>query len=159
LTTRKFIRYFVRVTQIEQLLAVLHTYATAKGLAEATVSSRFLARGARAADLAGGGDMGSRTITKAIERFAREWPVGTVWPEGVAWPERVTRPDATTTGHRARPPRRPSPVAHESEAPSLAQHSRAALAQQLDDARVRLVRQRVAGRPAEHPYEDEDGAA
>jgi transcriptional regulator with XRE-family HTH domain len=57
------------------------------------------------------------------------------------------------------PPVTPAPIIHESEPPPPAQRSREALAQQLDDARVRLARQRVAGRPAERPYEDEDGAA
>lgn len=75
------------MTQIEQLLATLRAYAKAAGLAEATVSTRFLGRGSRAAALAAGGDMGSRNITAALARFSAEWPEGAVWPEGVARPE------------------------------------------------------------------------
>ena len=86
LTTRKFVRYVALMTQIEQLLTVLRTYAAAKGLAEATVSTRFLGRGSRAADLANGGDMGSRGITAAIGRFAIAWPADVEWPVGVERP-------------------------------------------------------------------------
>ena len=60
----------------------------------------------------------------------------------------------------------PAPVAHESESPFLAQHSREVLTQHLDESRAQLARQRVQGgskevgsRPAEYPFEDKDGGA
>ncbi|HYA74522.1 MAG TPA: hypothetical protein VEF36_15330, partial [Roseiarcus sp.] len=77
---------FFRMSPIEQLLAVLHAYAAATGLAEATVSRRFLGGGGRAAQLRAGSDMGARTLVGALERFSDEWPEGTDWPVGVERP-------------------------------------------------------------------------
>jgi DNA-binding transcriptional regulator YdaS (Cro superfamily) len=76
------------------------------------------------------------------------------------------RPDLWPANLEAAPAHPSAAAAAESESPSLAQRTREALTQQLDDSRARLVRQRVQGssaevgaRPAEHPYDDEDGAA
>jgi hypothetical protein len=105
------------MTLIEALLAVTRAYATATGLAEATISRRFLGGGSRAATLCAGGDMGALTIAKAIERFARNWPPGAAWPEGVERPA----------------------------APALAE-PRPEMTQQLDESRAQQARCRdVAG--------------
>lgn len=75
---------------IDQLLRVFDAYVAATKLAEATVSSRFLGRGARIQDLRAGGDMGSRTIHGVIERFAKNWPNDAAWPADVVRPDLVT---------------------------------------------------------------------
>ena len=62
---------------------------------------------------------------------------------------------ATLVGAHTTPT--PSEVsAPDSASLSAGRESREALQQQLDDSRAQLARQRVAGRPAEYPYEDED---
>jgi hypothetical protein len=82
------------MNDLDQLLIVFDAYVSATGLAEATVSSRILGRGARIADLRAGGDMGSRTVHKAIEKFAENWPALTPWPEGVVRPDVPSNPQA-----------------------------------------------------------------
>ncbi len=71
---------------IERLTTVFNAYCAATGLAAGTVSGRFLGRGRRFAEIQAGGDMGSRTIAKALEAFSRDWPEGAEWPADVPRP-------------------------------------------------------------------------
>lgn len=72
---------------IDALKSVFTTYCAATGLAEATVSTRFLGRGGRFEQIKAGGDMGARTIDRIIADFAAHWPADAAWPDGVARPE------------------------------------------------------------------------
>ncbi|WP_036291531.1 hypothetical protein [Methylosinus sp. PW1] len=71
---------------IEHLLRVIDAYCAATGLAEATVSAKFLSKGTRAGELRKGSDMGARTIQRAISSFSDSWPAGAAWPEDVSRP-------------------------------------------------------------------------
>ncbi len=71
---------------IEQLLLVVRAYAKATGLAEGTVSSRFLDRGSRYDALLNGGDMRTRVVRRAMEKLSGNWPEGAAWPDGVERP-------------------------------------------------------------------------
>jgi hypothetical protein len=72
---------------IAQLICVLDAYAAHTGLAETTISTRIFGRGTRIRELRSGGDMGSRTVRRALEKLAECWPENAPWPEGVARPE------------------------------------------------------------------------
>lgn len=74
------------MTGIEQVLALVRIYGTARQLSAATVSTRFLGGGRVVRNLVEGRDMGTRRIERAIDQFAREWPADAVWPDGVARP-------------------------------------------------------------------------
>ncbi len=74
------------MSPIENLLSVVDAYAAATGLAEATISTRFLAGGRVILDLRNGRDMGVRRIERAVESFAREWPADAEWPADVPRP-------------------------------------------------------------------------
>lgn len=74
------------MNDIEKLLRVFDAYVAATDSAEATVSARFLGRGGRIADLKRGGDMGSRTIQRALDLFSAQWPAAAAWPDGVGRP-------------------------------------------------------------------------
>lgn len=82
------------MSDIEHLLSVVDAYREATGLAEATISTRFLGRGGRIGDLRGGGDIGARLMVRTIERFSRNWPGNAVWPSCVARPEPSADPAA-----------------------------------------------------------------
>jgi hypothetical protein len=86
---------------VDALLKIIACYAAATGLAEATVSSRFLQRGSRLAELQAGGDMGARHIERVLARFSEEWPADAPWPEGV---ERPLTPTLSRTGEGAEGP-------------------------------------------------------
>jgi hypothetical protein len=74
------------MTSIESLIAVFDAYAASSRQAEATVATKFLGRGNRMSELRAGGDMGARTIARALQAFSNHWPEGAVWPEGVERP-------------------------------------------------------------------------
>lgn len=89
------------MSDIARLLTVVDAYCQATGLSESRVSTLFLKSGARSAALRAGGDMGSRTIAKAIEAFSDAWPGDAAWPSVVPRPSRApdvapgAQPDAT----------------------------------------------------------------
>lgn len=77
------------MTDLDRLLHVAAAYCAATGLSEARVSTLFLKGGSRIASLRAGGDMGSRTIARAIEAFSDAWPADAVWPAEVPRPSRA----------------------------------------------------------------------
>jgi hypothetical protein len=77
------------MTDLDRLLHLLDAYCAATGLSEARVSTLFLKGGSRVASLRAGGDMGSRTIARAIEAFSDAWPAEAAWPSDVPRPSRV----------------------------------------------------------------------
>jgi hypothetical protein len=74
--------------ELEALLKIVDAYASHTGLAEATISTKFLGRGTRITELRSGGDMGTRTVRRAIEAFSENWPEGAAWPKGIDRPFR-----------------------------------------------------------------------
>lgn len=74
------------MSPIESLLTVVDAYREATGLAEATVSTRFLARGSQLKDLREGADIGSRRVERVLAEMSAQWPAGAAWPEGVVRP-------------------------------------------------------------------------
>jgi hypothetical protein len=99
-------------TDLDRLLAVVDAYLVATGLSEARVSTLFLKRGSRLAELRAGGDMGARLAAEVVERFAANWPDGAAWPAGVT---------------------RPSPAAVAGHGPSSADDSQAEGARAVDE--------------------------
>lgn len=79
------------MTDLDRLLHLVDAYCAATGLSEARVSTLFLKGGSRVASLRAGGDMGSRTIAKAIEAFSDAWPAEAAWPSDVPRPSRAPR--------------------------------------------------------------------
>jgi hypothetical protein len=75
------------MSSIRDLLSVFAAYRSATGLAQATVSTRFLGRGSRLGELMAGGDMGSLRIDRTLADISRQWPAEAAWPEGVERPD------------------------------------------------------------------------
>lgn len=71
---------------ISDILAVFDAYCVATGLSDSTVSRKFLGAGGRIRPLRAGGDMGTRTIERALSQFSREWPADVEWPVNVPRP-------------------------------------------------------------------------
>jgi hypothetical protein len=86
LTLRIEVRIMPPMTDIDRLLALTCAYCAATSLSEARVSTLFLKGGSRIASLRAGGDMGSRTIARAIAAFDAAWPPDAVWPADVPRP-------------------------------------------------------------------------
>ena len=82
------------MSSIADLLEVVSRFGEASGLAEGTVSARFLGGGAVARKLRGGADMGARRIARAMEEFSAAWPEGAEWPAGVPRPAPSAAPSA-----------------------------------------------------------------
>lgn len=74
---------------ISDLLAVFDAYRAATGFSESTVSRKFLGAGGRIGPLRAGGDMGTRTIERALTQFSQEWPEGAEWPASAPRPAPV----------------------------------------------------------------------
>ena len=74
------------MNDVASLLRVIDRFAEHTHLAEATISTRFFSRGTRIAELRAGGDMGARTIRRALEKFIENWPAGVDWPSDVGRP-------------------------------------------------------------------------
>jgi hypothetical protein len=71
------------MSSVEHLLTVFDAFRAATGLADATVSTRFLDRGSRIVALRAGGDMGAKRIARALDDFSAAWPPDAVWPAHV----------------------------------------------------------------------------
>jgi len=80
------VRKLVRMLEIAALIRVIDSYMSATGLAEATVSARFLGRGGRVRELRAGGDIGARKLATVLEAFSATWPANAVWPADVPRP-------------------------------------------------------------------------
>jgi hypothetical protein len=74
------------MTLIDQLLTVSDTYCTAVERSRSRVSTLIFGDGGRLDGLANGKDLNTRSLERALDWFAANWPEGTVWPEGVARP-------------------------------------------------------------------------
>lgn len=96
-------------SDLDRLLAIVDAYAAATRLSDSTISTLFLKGGSRIASLRAGGDMGSRTIARAIEAFSDAWPADAVWPAEVPRPSRALSDDsgAPTDAIGAVPPAAP----------------------------------------------------
>ncbi len=66
----------------EQLLACVETFCDAKGIAEATLSTRLFNDGSTLARIRSGGSLTVRSYEKAMAHFAENWPADRPWPVG-----------------------------------------------------------------------------
>jgi len=74
--------------EIAALIRVIDAYISASGLAEGTVSARFLGRAGRVRELRAGGDIGARKLASVMTMFSAAWPEGAQWPADVPRPVR-----------------------------------------------------------------------
>lgn len=74
------------MSQISDLLLVSDAFCAATGMGRKRLSTLMLQRGARLDELAGGGDLGTRTWAKAMRWLSDNWPDDVEWPEGVKRP-------------------------------------------------------------------------
>ena len=74
------------MTNVDGIIRLVSDLSKATGLAESTISSKFLDAGGKIAILRRGGDMRARRIEKIVRRFARDWPRDLPWPEGIERP-------------------------------------------------------------------------
>ena len=77
------------MSEVSHLLAVCDAVMAATGAKETTVSTRFLGSGKRIAKLRAGGDMGTRTISRAMLALSEAWPQGASWPPDVPRPAKA----------------------------------------------------------------------
>ena len=71
---------------IPEFLQVIDSFASLTGNSPATISRRVLGGGARIRNLRTGGDIGIKTVERALQWFSDHWPDTAAWPAGVARP-------------------------------------------------------------------------
>jgi hypothetical protein len=74
------------MTLKEQLLKVAATYARARELSLARVSTLVFNEGKKIKRIEAGGDIGTERFESAMQWFAENWPDKAPWPAGVVRP-------------------------------------------------------------------------
>jgi hypothetical protein len=81
---------YVAMNAINALFAVIETFAAARGISEARISTLVFRDGKRIDAIRRGADVGSRTLMRAMKWFSANWPEGAVWPADVPRPSPST---------------------------------------------------------------------
>lgn len=69
-----------------ELLLLARAYANAHSVSFTTISSRVFNDGKKLDAIAGGADLYSSRLNRAIQWFSDNWPADLPWPEGLTRP-------------------------------------------------------------------------
>jgi hypothetical protein len=88
--------------RIDQFIVTSNVYCAAHGLSRSRLSTLILGSGVRIDRIEAGADIGSRTLSRAMQWLSDNWPVGTDWPAEIERPA-LSRPDQPGEGASANP--------------------------------------------------------
>lgn len=83
-------------TETTDLIRVAETWCRARGLSEATLSTKILAKGSRLAALREGAGINVKTLNRAMRWLSENWPVNAAWPSDVQRPQIPAPPPGGT---------------------------------------------------------------
>lgn len=74
------------MNQIQQMLALIDQFATAKGISTSRVTTIVFNSGAMYERLRSGSDITVGRLERAMQWFSDNWPDDLAWPEGIVRP-------------------------------------------------------------------------